>query len=265
MGCMCRQVLRARSNLKITLPKQIGISQEGNRMRQEYFHAVDVMIRLLITMPCIYAVFSITDTGTYYRKFSVKAILLAGGLFFGFLASWVICYIADAFAVSEAVLLFLSIGVAVIWFVIAGKNIAKKKNYLLAGAFLIYIIGLFYLVIASRIGRNIPWIRVDFSEVIEQLFSDRGPERIMHSLQNILMFVPLGCFISEISEKKTKVLKGLAAGIILSVCIESIQLLYSLGECDIMDIVANGAGCAAGELLWKQSRLFAGKSGSASH
>ena len=234
-------------------------------MRQEYFHAVDVMIHLLITVPCIYAGLSIADTGAYDSRLSVKAMLCAAGGFIGYLASWVIVYIANIFGISETVLLLLASGVTIIWFVTTGKDIAKKKNYLLAAAFLIYVIGLFYIVIVSRIGSNIAWIRVDISEVASQFLSDRGSDKIMHTLQNILMFVPLGCFIPAISERKTSVLKGLAAGIILSVCIESMQLLFSVGECDIMDILANGAGCAAGELLWKQSRLFTKKSGSAWH
>ena len=233
-------------------------------MRQEYYHAVNVMTYLLIIVPCIYAGLQIADTGSYYRKFSVRAVLCAAGGLFGYLVSWVICYISNIFGASETVLLLLATGVAVIWLAAAGKEIAKKKNYVLAGAFLIYIIGLFYIVIVSRIGRNIAWIRVDILQILRDPLSGGHGSRITHTLQNILMFVPLGCFLSVISDKKTNVWKALAAGMILSVCIESIQLLYSLGECDIMDILANGAGCAAGELLWKlwkQSRLFAGKNG----
>ncbi len=234
-------------------------------MRQEYFHAIDVMIHILITVACIYAGLSIADNDTNYSRLSVRAMLCAAGGFIGYLISWVIVYLANAFGISETVLLLLSAGAAAVWFITAGKSMAKKKSRVLAAAFLIYIIGLLYIVIVSRIGSRIAWIRVDISEVFRQFLSDRGGDRIMHTLQNILMFVPLGCFIAAVFDGKASVLKGLAAGLLLSVCIESVQLLFSIGECDIMDILANGAGCAAGELIWKQSRLLAEKSGSAWH
>ena len=212
-------------------------------MRQEYFHAIDVMIHILITVACIYAGLSIADNDNNYSRLSVRAVICAAGGLIGYLASWVVRYIADAFGISEAVLLLAAAGAAAVWFITAGKSIAKKKNRVLAIAFLIYIIGLLYIVIVSRIGNKIAWIRVDISEVVRQFSSDRGGDRIMHTLQNIIMFVPLGCFIVAISDGKSSVLKGLAAGVMLSVCIESVQLLFSIGECDIMDILANGAGC----------------------
>ena len=90
------------------------------------------------------------------------------------------------------------------------------------------------------------------------LFSRRpGTERIFRGLfweiemgywnniiQNILLFIPLGFLIGG--------KRGIIAGVLLSIGIELTQYIFSLGYCELDDVLNNTIGAAIGSLLFKK-------------
>lgn len=63
-------------------------------------------------------------------------------------------------------------------------------------------------------------------------------------IQNILLFIPLGFLIGG--------KRGIVAGVLLSIGIESIQFIFRLGYCELDDVLNNTIGAAIGSLLFKK-------------
>ena len=63
-------------------------------------------------------------------------------------------------------------------------------------------------------------------------------------IQNILLFIPLGFLIGG--------KRGIIAGVLLSIGIESIQFIFRLGYCELDDVLNNTIGAAIGSLLFKK-------------
>lgn len=84
-------------------------------------------------------------------------------------------------------------------------------------------------------------------------------EELRHMALNVLLFVPFGGLLiltrkgsdteDSDSQKGSGVLECTLDGMLLSVCIELIQLAGQLGECDVNDVMANTAGCLVGVVI----------------
>lgn len=95
-----------------------------------------------------------------------------------------------------------------------------------------------------------------FSRVVGQ------PEIYRSMLMNVFLFFPLGLSLPSVFRKESSVLKPILItvlfGLFLSVCIETIQYLLSIGLCETDDIICNTLGTAIGccahplALLWSK-------------
>ena len=113
---------------------------------------------------------------------------------------------------------------------------AGDKRFLVL--YILYLAGVLYITIFNRFDEYLPWIRMDpFDHAMSM-------DRIRHFLLNVSLFVPLGFFLNLTNSKYTK--RYCITGVLFSTCIETVQLLLSAGECDIMDIFGNGVGMLAG-------------------
>lgn len=66
-------------------------------------------------------------------------------------------------------------------------------------------------------------------------------------VQNILLFVPFGAFVCSLLGEKMAILSAIA----LSMLIESAQLVFHLGWCELDDVINNGlGGCIGAVALW---------------
>lgn len=73
-------------------------------------------------------------------------------------------------------------------------------------------------------------------------------------LSNLVMLVPFGWYlpsISRILSRKATLVKTVLAGMIVSIAIETCQLIFKLGYFEVSDIVSNTIGVLAGHLFWK--------------
>ncbi len=84
-----------------------------------------------------------------------------------------------------------------------------------------------------------------------------NPEMYRTMLMNVLLFVPLGIFLSDIISKRIpfflRILITVFTGILISIGIEFLQYRFSLGKCEIDDIFCNSLGVLFGSttLIWK--------------
>lgn len=71
-----------------------------------------------------------------------------------------------------------------------------------------------------------------------------------HALLNALLFVPTGYLVAQLGPRPLRRVElNFLTGLVLSIAIETIQLVFHLGLCDINDVLFNALGAAAGALL----------------
>lgn len=122
--------------------------------------------------------------------------------------------------------------------------------------FVLYLLVLAYITIFSRHGQNSTAIFTSFT-AIQEAIETRSFEPLKHMLLNVLLFVPLGVLFPMMQpEKLNSLLRIIPVGAMLSVTIESIQLLLGLGQCDLEDIVANTLGAVIGLLGFRLYRRY---------
>lgn len=115
--------------------------------------------------------------------------------------------------------------------------------------FVVYAGCVFYLTIMGREPNSRSEILVvPFQRVIQGL--RRGDRQILnHIILNVVMMVPLGILIPLIHQKLDKFGYAFLGGAMVSIMIETVQLLFRLGECDVDDIIANTLGAILGYLI----------------
>ena len=88
--------------------------------------------------------------------------------------------------------------------------------------------------------------------------AEKNGDAFRHFLQNTAMFVPVGLMAGLLSDggsRRGSLAPGVSYGLLLSVCIETIQLAFHMGTCDVDDIIANFLGALAGAAaasLWNR-------------
>ena len=75
------------------------------------------------------------------------------------------------------------------------------------------------------------------------------PWRANHVFLNIMMFVPLGFLLPLMNPKRLMREKFVLVGTLISLSIETMQLLFNAGECDVVDIFMNTVGMQIGMII----------------
>ncbi len=74
---------------------------------------------------------------------------------------------------------------------------------------------------------------------------------------NILLFIPLGLIIHQLKPCENRWYIPLLYSAVISLCVETTQLLTHIGEFDVDDIILNTLGCGLGFMAWRHvPRLF---------
>lgn len=77
-------------------------------------------------------------------------------------------------------------------------------------------------------------------------------------LMNVALFIPLGLSLPFVlpDRVKRKVLVSTVIGIILSICIEASQYIFSLGRCETDDVIMNTLGTLIGATSYTLYKLL---------
>lgn len=117
---------------------------------------------------------------------------------------------------------------------------------------ILYIAAVFYITVFSRQERYETVIQMEVLYSVKQAISGQSTEEFNHLILNMVLFVPIGFLFPMIHPQKRQDWKiACINGLVLSTLIESVQLMFRLGHCDIDDIIANTIGAVFGFLLYQ--------------
>lgn len=112
--------------------------------------------------------------------------------------------------------------------------------------FISYILAVFYVTIFFRTEGTDARIQM---EVLNGLRGS-AQEDFWHFFLNIIMFIPVGILAPLVTNRAGSIFfSGMFSGLLLSTIIETGQLIFQKGTCDIDDILANTLGAGVGSVL----------------
>lgn len=124
----------------------------------------------------------------------------------------------------------------------------KKLPLLL---FILYLAAVSYGTVFGRAERSHAEILLEF-ESISQAIASQSFEPMEHLLMNVAMFVPIGfLFVAIQPERLNKISLVIPLGLMLTVLIETVQMMLQLGQCDLEDLVANALGAVLGVVCYR--------------
>lgn len=103
--------------------------------------------------------------------------------------------------------------------------------------------------------------KIDLAAEYDRLINGGAPRRI-EELKNVLAFIPFGFFLSELLSSTKRFGPWHRLGYValiafgLSLCIETLQLLLSIGFFEVTDLVTNTVGGGVGASLALLVRRF---------
>ena len=129
-----------------------------------------------------------------------------------------------------------------------------KKNIIFSVDIFFYVVILFALVFLKDNTRAVNLIPFSF---IKDYVVDKQPLGIANIVGNIVMFIPMGIFLSMKEKRFGKILLWI---VVSSICIEVIQYAFIRGISDIDDVILNSVGGLIGIACYKISKLLGNKS-----
>lgn len=170
-------------------------------------------------------------------------------------------YVTDIPVILSAVIVLF-----VLWSIL-GVVFSKKMKYAGVLICVLSFVAILYVTIYSRDGSSYGYELVPFSSLYRAI----GQIELYRSmLMNILLFLPFGLGLPYVlnSDIKTRFAITLIIGFTLSVIVESVQGVFSLGMMESDDVICNTLGTALGScsyllsfLILKQKAKKRGKSG----
>lgn len=188
---------------------------------------------------------------------AVLYTMLVGSIWFVYMAfsrNNLVIYGGLAFVVIVMLILFTRF--------VANHRDSMSRGY--AIAFLLYAAVVLYVTIFSRKTGSDSSVMEHVFHGVELAIAERSWEPMRHSLLNAAMFLPFG-YLIPCMNRYYLARWGFAVigGLVTSTVIESVQMIYSRGQCDIDDIIFNTIGAAVGYLFFvflrrvrKNWRLF---------
>lgn len=116
--------------------------------------------------------------------------------------------------------------------------------------FLVYFGVVLYLTVFMRIGAevDVSIVTTPFDDLTRAI-QTRNPALVQHMALNVALFIPFGYLIPAMNpDKLRKCSFAFLGGIMCSTVIEGVQMVFSLGQSDIDDIIANSIGAVIGYL-----------------
>lgn len=178
-------------------------------------------------------------------------LMVAGILFFLFFCGAMCCYVLIQLLGETQdflmILLFMASVIILcerIWFAVHNFH---EMNMGAAALFFTYLLAILYITLFSRIGTHNTSIKTTvFADLQDYMY---------HFILNSALFIPFGGLLMAMyPKKKQNLVRMILTGMMLSVFIETIQMILQIGECDIKDILGNTLGTFLGCLSYRLMR-----------
>lgn len=125
-----------------------------------------------------------------------------------------------------------------------------KPQY--AVLFILYILAILVVTLITRQTRTETVLQTELFASVKSFLLEGNVEELNHMILNVVMFMPLGYLFVQMHPRKLgDAAQVLGIGVMLSTIIESCQLIFRLGNCDVDDILANTFGALLGLVLYK--------------
>lgn len=133
------------------------------------------------------------------------------------------------------------------------KN-AKRVRAVTWAAFVLYLILLVWVIVFKTDPYSVLALEPKVRQPVNLIpfgasVVANGSVYVPEIVENALVFIPLGLFISMLS-KRGGVWKSVLIGLALSLAFEAAQYAFAIGCADITDVIMNNLGALLGALLW---------------
>ena len=128
-----------------------------------------------------------------------------------------------------------------------------KFNKLQCGAAILlslYIVVLLYFTVVGRYSHEEYEYKINFFTSYRWFFQYNGEQVLRQLLINFVMLLPVGFLLPVVIQAKHKYLITMALSLLLTVFIETMQLITKCGSFEIDDIINNFVGAVIGMLLY---------------
>lgn len=158
------------------------------------------------------------------------------------------------YAGYDIFMIYGALGVAVlvtvglfVRFCFVHRRSMQMRNVVL---FVVYFAVVLYLTVFMRIGSvDTSIVTVPFDDLTRAI-TERDPALVTHMALNVLMFVPFGYLVPAMNPKYFRKWSfAMLGGLVVSTVIEGTQMIFSLGQSDVDDIIANTLGAVVGYIL----------------
>lgn len=122
--------------------------------------------------------------------------------------------------------------------------------------FIGYLLVILFITLFIRKGQHNESIRMKLFEDLTDWVRTHDMKYLKHTLQNAALFLPLGILFPMVSGRFEAAVPVVLCAASVSTFIETTQLIFAVGQCDINDIAANTLGALAGYFCFM---LFGGR------
>lgn len=130
---------------------------------------------------------------------------------------------------------------------------AFNRNYVIF--FLLYILVILLVTLFSRSPRSGTVLQTELFSAVKTALATGSVEELNHMILNVVLFLPLGyLFVQMAPQQLDHFYHVFGVGALLSTLIESCQLVFRLGNCDVDDILANTIGALLGLVVFRMVR-----------
>lgn len=212
------------------------------------------MIGLLLAGSCLGIFRMLVKRETMRRAFPAAVILL---VLFGLLTA-VMVYAAFLLGTGPVLLtlLLLAVLAAVCGAVFYLVGHFRELNHGMLAMFMVYLLAVIYITLLSRNNTGDHTISLFRVDMLASALRTHSLKPMRHIFLNIALFLPFGFLLPHIDpEDLDDIICPLLFSLLLTILIETTQMMLNLGQADLTDIVANVLGGIAGYLVyWLLSR-----------
>lgn len=114
----------------------------------------------------------------------------------------------------------------------------------------LYIVVLLYFTVTGRYSHEEYEYQINFFTSYRWFFQYNGEQVLRQLLINLVMLMPVGFLLPVVINAKHKYLITMALSLLLTVFIETMQLITKCGSFEIDDIINNFVGAVIGMLIY---------------
>ena len=163
-------------------------------------------------------------------------------------------FLHEVYVSAIPIAIIAMLALLIVWSVL-GERFYKRMRLLGAIVAVVSVAVILYATLFSRSAKARGYDFIPFSSFQRAV---ETPEMYRSMLMNVFLFMPLGMALPFVFRGSTekRILLTIAAGFALSVTVEALQGLFSLGMAETDDVIINTLGTVVGSCAYLLSLLW---------